>query len=106
MFEDKKIWIGWLINRLIYKHNYQPDDEVIVQLSKLQLDLPQNKISITTNDLDKILAKYYVDFNLDACEDLKMGFSERERDNLRSTVLSIVNYIITKNSPQDFIIKG
>ena len=108
MNRDKIEFIGWLINRLQFKHNCDPEDVIIQQLRSIIETLKQKPIhiSISDNDLDKILSKYYADFTLDKCEDMQLGFTEEERTNFRNNIKSIVRDIVNKNIPKDFLIKG
>jgi hypothetical protein len=89
-------------------HGYDANDTVVFQLNKAIKNLlsPQ-KISMSNNDLDKIISKYYVDFYLEKQEDnnFNVGFSDQERNNLRKTILDLVTDIMNFNVPKEPIIK-
>jgi len=69
--------------------------------------LSPKKISISNNDLDKIISKYYVDFYLEKGEDnnFNVGFSEKERNDLRNVIRSLTTDIMNFNLPKEPIIK-
>lgn len=92
-------FIGWLINRLIYKHRYDRNDATIVSLQELKTKLAQpHKIDISERDLDKIIQKYYVDFFFQ--KDGDIGFTEEDRKKLRKTIINIADDIINKDIPR------
>lgn len=88
-------FLDWLSKRLVYKHQYTTNDIVVATIINLKNDLskPYN-FDISDADLDRILSHYYVDFHLDKTEELGIGFSDSERQNLRSTTRSIVNDVV------------
>lgn len=88
-------FIQWMINRLIYKHSYAEDDIIIQSLYKLKdYHIRHQSIQITDVDLDKIISKYYTDFYFDKSEDFKIGFTDEDREILRTTIRSITNDIL------------
>lgn len=95
MIGDRINFIEWLINRLIYKHHYAENDSIIESLADIKYIL-KYKPAIDINDqcLDKIISKYYVDFYLDKCEDMTIGFTDDERKSLRQSIKNIVNDIL------------
>jgi uncharacterized membrane protein YheB (UPF0754 family) len=103
---DQIKFVHWLTNRLINVYGYATNDRIIVLCQDLlnSLASPQ-KIIISAKDLDKIIAKYYSDFYLDKIEELNIGFSDNERNNLRSTIRCIVSDIINMNIPKEPLIK-
>lgn len=46
--------------------------------------------SVSDSQLEDILRKYYADYDMEYAEDIKLGFTNKERENLRSTIRSIV----------------
>lgn len=95
MIEDRINFIQWLINRLIYKHRYANDDYAIKCLLEIKKILSQpHQINITDESLNKIIVKYYTDFDLDKCDDLNMGFTENERSSLRQVLRNITNDVL------------
>jgi hypothetical protein len=91
-----------------FKYNCDPNDVIVQELSSI-IELLKPKpinVSISDGDLDKILSQYYVDFMLDKCEDIKIGFTEQERISFRNNIKNIIKDIVNKNIPKDFLIKG
>jgi hypothetical protein len=93
----------WLSNRLIYKHGYSYDSCVIQNI----LGLSNGTIaSISDDNLDLIICKYYTDFFLDKEENSTFGYTKEQRENLRQTIKSLVGDVIEHNLPNhNFIIK-
>lgn len=83
------VFLNWLGNRLIYKHGYSPEDPVIKQIAGCIKWIEEEK-HITDDELDNIIRKYYADFDMEYAEDIKLGFTNKERANLRSSIRSIV----------------
>lgn len=83
------VFLNWLSNRLIYKYGYSPDDQTIQKIISLTKDLDK-KYYISDSQLDDIIRKYYADFDMEYSNDIKLGFTNKERENLRSTIRSIV----------------
>ncbi len=108
MNQDKIEFIEWLINRMQFKYNCSRDDIIISQLLEIIEFLKPKPfhLSLSDIDLDKILSRYYVDFMLDKCDDMQIGFSDEERITFRNNIKNIVTDIINNNIPKDFLIKG
>ena len=87
------VFLDWLKNRLIYKHGYSIDNDILVKLDCVKEDIEPKKINISNQDLDKILIKYYADFDLDYTDDLRLGFTNNDRDKLRNSIRLIVDEI-------------
>ena len=83
-------FLDWLKNRLIYKHRYAVDDSVLEKIEVIKQELGPKRINITDDQLDSIIVKYYADFYLDYADDIKIGFTNDERNKLRSTIRSIL----------------
>jgi len=106
MDDESDIFIQWLISRLLHKHNYDPQDQIIQKLHIIANKLSQPiYINIKDEELDLILSRYYPDFNLDKCEDISIGFSSNDRIVLRTTIKSIIFDIVNKIVPKETIIK-
>lgn len=86
------VFLNWLCNRLIYKHGYSTDDPIINQLINLTKCIGQEKY-LQDDQLDNIIRKYYADFDMEYVEDMKLGFTDKERANLRSSIRSIVKEV-------------
>jgi len=106
--QEKIRFLEWLKKRMIHKYGCHQDDAIVINLSKIidNLTPKQYICDIDNHSLDKIIAKYWTDFNLDASSDIDIGFSENERIKLRDNIKNIVCDIINKNIPEDFTIKG
>lgn len=90
MIEEHK-FLEWLKNRLLHKHMYSLDDDVIQSINNLQDKLLYKPIQINDVTLDSIISKYYVDFNLDKTEDLNIGYYEKDRIFIRAATRSIID---------------
>ena len=103
---EKIQFIGWLVNRLIHKHQYSSDCAIIKVLHNIQSGFTKAYVlDIEEKELDKIISKYYVDFNLETSPDINMGYTEKQRYDLRNHIKNLVSDIVNKNIPQDFTIK-
>lgn len=104
-YEVNKRYIEWLIQRMI--HRYNEDISIVSPLYDILESIKPQKynIDLYDNDLDKIISKYYIDFNIDKSEDMDIGFSHDDRTKFRETIKQIVIDIINKNIPKDSIIK-
>jgi hypothetical protein len=101
-------FLQWLSSRLVYRYGYSQNDDVIKNLSvvcdKLQF---KHSITMPVADLDKIIAKYYVDFflNKEEHEDTNIGFTKQERNLLRQNIRNLITDVINKNIPLESLIK-
>ena len=103
---DQIKFIRWLTNRLIYVYGHKKNDRIVILCDSLARSITEPyRVTMRVQDLDKIISKYYVDFLMDKSEELNMGFSEKERNNLRFTIENIVNDIVNKNIPEEHLIK-
>ena len=101
-------FLEWLSKRLVYRYRYHENDIEIKQLRSIVNRLKsKNSIKISNSDLDKIIAKYYVDFflNKEPYGDTSIGYTNQERDSLRKNIRSLVFDVVNKNIPQEKIIK-
>jgi uncharacterized linocin/CFP29 family protein len=89
-------FLEWLIKRLVYKHQYEPNDPIIKNLKVIRHKL-QNGPNIKDKDLDTIISKYFVDFLLDKTEDINIGYSDKDRIFLRSSIRSIIQDVFNKD---------
>lgn len=96
----------WLCKRLLYKHKYSSDSAVILKLEKIIHDAKIKSEPLDKQSIMKILGKYYIDFNLDYCETFPIGYTDQDREKLVQTTLDIIDDVINKKVPKDFIIKG
>jgi hypothetical protein len=100
-------FLSWLEQRLIYKHGYDKNDNIIVSISKLIYFLQPTPylVDISQSDLDKIISKYYADFTLDGSDDINFGYTESQRERLRDDIRHLVNDVVNKNIPKEFLLK-
>jgi len=106
--EQDAEFLLWLSQRLIYFHGYDPNDKVISNLQNIANRIVSKRyLSISNDDLDKILSHYYVDFYLEkgADDHLNIGYNNQERRKLREVTRSLVTDIINLNVPTQSIIK-
>lgn len=92
------LYLEWIFNRLLYRFK---DDIKYIETAKVILNKikkPPN-IIITDDILNKILSKYFVDFNLQKTENI--GFNDTDRAELRNCIRSIMSDILTNNIPTD-----
>jgi hypothetical protein len=90
-------YLEWLFNRLLYKYR---DNPIYINKTKDILQKIKNpQVDINDTSLDKILAKYFIDFNLDKEDNI--GYNNEDRIRLRLTIRSIIKDIVTNNIPDD-----
>jgi len=94
-------YLGWILNRLNYK--FKDHSTVISKFKRILDKINTNEIVIDDYDLDKILPRYYADYNLQKEENL--GFSEEDKKELKSFVKSLIKDVLNKNFPKENIIK-
>lgn len=100
--KDKQFLV-WLSNRLVYKHGYQQNDNTILKLGEILSS--DSTLEITDSELDLILSKYYIDFFLEKAEDINIGYTPQEREELRKLIRSLVTDIINRNIPTESLLK-
>lgn len=97
--EDKK-FLNWLCQRLIFKHKYHNNDFVIEKLKGI---INSQCINVSSEDLDAIIGKYYVDFFLEKTDGMNIGYTNKERIDIRNKIKSIVEDVNNKNIPTNII---
>lgn len=107
--EDNIAFLCWLKQRLVYCHKYDNNSLILLKLKSIIDTLSKQKtLSISNNDLDKIISKYYVDFYLEKNNDndpLKIGYNNQERRKLREIIRCLVTDVINLNIPNNPVIK-
>lgn len=100
-------FVAWIKQRLLNKHQYQQNDIVIQNLDNLSFYL-SNQIGqdLKDDEWDRIIEKYYADYNMDYSEDMRIGFTEDSRKKLRDDLKQLVKDVIYHKIPKDFLIKG
>lgn len=100
MTTKDKSFLLWLSNRLVHKHGYAINSDIVEKINDMVM---RDTFSIKEHDLDLIISKYYPDFLLDKTNNINIGYSNDERKSLRLIVRSLVKDIIEENLPQNII---
>jgi hypothetical protein len=91
------VYLEWIFNRLLYKFK---DDNKYIDTAKIILNkIKRPQISISDDNLNRILGKYFVDFNLQKTETI--GFNDSDRKELRTCIRSIIQDILSNNIPKN-----
>lgn len=98
IYAEDGAFLDWIANRMIYKAGDTERDWHILYMRDLGHRLTTPSVSISDRDLDSIIAKYYVDFFLD--KSANIGFTEKERSELRLMIRSITQDILSQNISQ------
>jgi hypothetical protein len=109
MKQETIAFLSWLSKRLRIVHRYSSDNNIILSLDKAIKYISEQKqysFDISDKDLDLILSKYYSDFFLGSCDNLKIGYTDQQRKEIRTTIKKIVCDVINKDIPNNPIIKG
>jgi hypothetical protein len=108
MLDNKELkFLEWISQRLINLYGLSKNDYIINTFDKIiSKNKKQFNVDISKKDLDMILSKYYADFFLEDCDDLKIGYSDKDRESLRVQTINIVNDIVNNNIPKEPLIKG
>lgn len=87
--QNPKNFLGLLCARL--KHKYNESSEILSKLQNIHNDytLIPNKLDITV--IDQICKKFYYDFDMEKCTDIKLGYTDEERNRIRIMMINIVN---------------
>lgn len=99
MDQKDKEFLKWLANRLVFKHGYSQNDPILERLNEVS----SSNFKIDEDDLDKIISKYYTGFFLDKTEDYDIGYTDKERESIRTSVKLLVSDILNKNVPSQII---
>jgi len=91
------LYLEWLFNRLLYR--FKDKEEYIRTGRNILKKITNPKLNIENNLLDKILSKYFIDFNLHKTESI--GYSDTDRETLRNNIKSIIQDIIDQKIPKD-----
>lgn len=102
MFESDSEFLHWLCLRLQHVHNYDADSEIIQRLLSI-ISEQTFHIDLSDDDIDKIIGQYFVDFNLTKDDTCNIGYSDSQRQAVRSYIKSIVLDIYYKRVPKDIL---
>jgi hypothetical protein len=91
------LYLEWLFNRLLYR--FKDKEEYVKAGKNILKKIKRPTIEMNDSGLDKILSKYFIDFNLEKTEHI--GYSEKDRQNLRNNIRLIIQDIIDKKFPKD-----
>lgn len=101
LYKEDATFLKWIVNRLIHKFADSPKEWHIYYLKDIISRIENQDIQISNEDLNKILAKYYIDFFLDKTD--TCGFTEDDRTSMRVTVKNICKDIINKTISKPLI---
>lgn len=94
LYKEDAAILEWIANRLSYKFGDSPNSWHIIYLADISSRIKDQDIQISDKDLNKILAKYYIDFFLEKTD--TCGFTEDERIIMRATIKNICKDVINK----------
>lgn len=100
-----KDFIGWLASRLQYLHGYDSKDPIIYRLINIKDEIKKHSFKHPDKDLDKVISKYFVDFFLNKDTSTNIGYTDKERDNLRYVIKQIIEDIRSNNIPKEILLK-
>ena len=90
--------LTWLKNRCIFRYKENNDSQTISIIDTVSKIIEESEVcSIDTNVLDKIITKYYFDFEMNkstGTDGFEIGFTEKDRILLRHNISHIVQDII------------
>jgi len=81
----------WIVNRLKFK--YKENELIIKDIQNFNneyIHIPKN---LNMHKVDELCKKYYPDFNMMKCEGMTMGYTNKERDQIRSMIKDIATSI-------------
>lgn len=98
--------LQWIAQRIIYKFGESKEAWYIKYLNHLSERMNDPNIHITDNELDNIIAQYYIDFFLDKTDNMNFGFNEDDRITLRNNIKNIYKDINNQIMARPSIMKG
>jgi len=86
MSDDK--FLSWFYNRVGTKHQ-----ESTIIVNRLKNIFTNNRKAIkripSPEFIEKMCEKYYPDFNMDKADDLKWGYTTKERESIRAFIKNL-----------------
>lgn len=98
-------FLEWLIKRLSNVHGYSIDNDIINRLSNISKSIELYNKKCSDDDLDKIISQYFVDFFLTKDETTSIGYTDKERDNLRNAIKKIMDDIRLNRIPKEITLQ-
>ena len=98
-------FIEWLSNRLHNLHSYDLSSFIINRLSNIKEKLDNYDSSISDADLDKIISQYFLDFFLNKDHTTSIGYTDKEREDLRNVIKQIVKDVNDKRIPNKVLLQ-
>lgn len=96
MIHNPDTIIHWLQQRLKFKHR---DTVASSQLDAIRSDYRFFPKSIPVDLVNKLCHKYYPDFDIDRISDMNIGYTEKERMQIKNLIMDIIEYTSTYNAP-------
>lgn len=91
------LYIEWIFNRLLYR--FKDKKEFIIKAKDILQKVKNPQIKITDENLNKILSKYFIDFNLE--KENNIGYDDKDRKTLRENIKMIMRDILQNKIPTD-----
>ena len=91
------LYIEWMFNRLLYR--FKDKKEFILKAYDILKKIKNPQIKITDENLNKILSKYFIDFNLQ--KENNIGYDDKDRRILRENIKMIIGDILQNKIPTD-----
>jgi|LakMenE18May11ns_1017448.scaffolds.fasta_scaffold9241564_2 hypothetical protein len=81
----------WTINRLKYKH--KEDQKILLELSRVLENYKLFPRKLPLEFIDSICKKHYPDFDLEKTPDMNIGYTDKERMQIRNLIVEIIKDI-------------
>lgn len=98
-------FLEWLVKRLYHVHGYDINHDINQRLSIIGNNLKIYQQKCSDEDLEKIISQYFIDFFLDKDETTSIGYTDKERQNLRDTIKKIIEDVRFNRIPQKIILQ-
>lgn len=86
--QEPNEFLGWLANRLQFK--FKEDPTITNSLNNILSNYKLIPKRIPIELIDEICKKHYPDFDLEKVSDLNMGYTNKERMQIRDFVIDII----------------
>jgi hypothetical protein len=95
---NAKQMLAWLRNRCIFRYKEKNDSQVLAIIDNVSKIIDDTEsCNIDPKILDKIISKYYFDFEIDKSTDIdgfEIGFTAKDRALLRHNTIHMIKDII------------
>lgn len=85
-----KEFLDWIYNRLKFRYSEQ---EYVLSIMKYITDkytLINKENKLSDEMIYKICRKYYIDFDIDKSPELNIGYTDKERAEIKKFIVSII----------------